>query len=562
MTGLKLALMHRALLVLFLGACYITSLGQSDDLDPVTRIYAIKNAHIIQAPGRIIDNGMLVIKNGIITAVGQNIDIPAGARVIQADSMYVYAGFIDGLSHAGVPKPKEEDKKNKVKDPGNPPNNIAGIEPQRDVRDMLDPNDKSVDEIRRLGFTVSHTVPYGRMLPGKGAIILLSGDNPDAMVYKQQASLYSQLAGTPGVYPNTIIGVMAKYRELYRQAEQAKAYKSLYAQGANGMERPASDRILEAFYPVIAKQIPVAFKAEDVLSIQRVLDLRSQLGFNLVLADVKQGWDIFDKLKSSDIKLFLSLDLPEMEGQGKSDTIKVDKKEPLKLEADLEKKRLQARKDEVIKKHYQQPALFSSKGVLFGFSTAEAKSKDIKTNLSKLVENGLSEEAALAALTTSPANLFGLEATMGTLDKGKIANLVISDKSYFNKDSKVIYVFIDGKMFEYRDKPKTKKAAKVIGKWTYSVEGFQGVNTGDIVIKGEEGNYSGTISSVVTGDTNDLSAISVNGNQLSFSFTVVFEGSAIEVDIIVTIDENTFEGTMTPGEYGSFSIEGEKVPEK
>lgn len=567
MTGIKLAFMRRALLVLFLGLSYLTSSGQSNEMAPVTRTYAIKNARIIQAPGRVIDGGVLIIKNGIIAAVGKNIEIPAGARIIQADSLYVYAGFIDGLSHTGVPKPKEEDHNKKVKDPGNPPNDVAGIEPQKDVRNMLDPSDKSIDEMRRLGFVVSHAVPHGRMLPGQGAIILHVGKTPDAMVYKQQVSLYSQLSGAPGIYPNTVIGVMAKYRELYRQAEQAKAYNARYAQSAAGMERPVSNRVLEAFYPVIDKQLPVVFKAEDVLSIQRVLDLKSQLGFNLILADVKQGWDISEKLKNSGTKLFLSLDLPEMEEEkSESDTTRAeDKKEEVKSDSDLEKQRLQARKDEMIKKYYQQPALLNSQGMVFGFSTSGAKSKDIKTNLSKLVEHGLSEDAALTALTTSPAQLLGLSATMGTLDNGKIANLVITDKSYFDKESKVKYVFVDGKMFDYKDEPKPKKngeAVKVVGKWTYSTETPQGVHTGDIVINGEEGDYSGTISSTASGDTNDLSDISVDRDQLSFSFTEVIEGNAVLIDVLVTVDEDTFEGTMTAGDYGSYPIEGERTPEK
>src|SRR5690349_14170015 len=78
------------------------------ELDPVSRTYAITNVNIIQAPGRKVDMGAVVIKNGLIQAVGKNIPIPAEAIIIKADSMYVYAGFIDGLSHTGIAKPKEE----------------------------------------------------------------------------------------------------------------------------------------------------------------------------------------------------------------------------------------------------------------------------------------------------------------------------------------------------------------------------------------------------------------------------------------------------------------------
>ena len=97
--------------------------------------------------------------------------------------MYVYAGFIDGLSRTGVVKPKEEpSNKEKVKDPGNPPADRAGITPQNDVRSFLNPGDKSIEEFRALGFTTAHVVPFGGMLPGNGAIISLGGKSADDMV--------------------------------------------------------------------------------------------------------------------------------------------------------------------------------------------------------------------------------------------------------------------------------------------------------------------------------------------------------------------------------------------
>jgi len=135
-------------------------------IPPVGRSYAITNATIVQGPGRKIEKGTVVMKDGLITAVGAGVPIPADAIIIKADSMFVYAGFIDGLSRTGVVKPKEEKDKEKVKDPGNPPAERAGITPQNDVRNSLNPNDKSVEELRNLGFTVSQVVPYGNFFAG------------------------------------------------------------------------------------------------------------------------------------------------------------------------------------------------------------------------------------------------------------------------------------------------------------------------------------------------------------------------------------------------------------
>lgn len=558
-----MSFLQHAFLLLLIIVTSSMAWGQDMELAPVTRTYVIKNATIIQAPGRTIENGSIVIKNGLIKFVGHNVRYPASARIIEADSLYAYAGFIDGLSHVGVPKRSSETGA-KVKDPGNPPNELAGIEAYRDVRNLLNPADKSIHNMRQLGFTAAHVVPHGRMLPGKGAIILLAGNKADELIYKKEVSLFSQLQGAPGIYPNTVIGVMAKYRELYRQAREVNAYNARYLQDASGMERPQNNRVLEAFYPVIEKQMPVAFKAEDVLEIQRVLALQKELDFDLILAEVKQGWDITDKIKASGAKVFLSLNLPELPEE-EADSVQAEEvTEKKKVEADLERERLQTRKDEMIKNYYTQPVLFNSQGIAFGFSTMEAESADIKDVLVKLVENGLDKNAALAALTITPSRLLGLDAVMGTVDVGKIANLVLTNKPYFEEESRVRYVFVDGKMFEYEGEPVEKKPDEepidVTGTWSYTTETPQGVGSGDIEIMGEPENYSGTISSTLSGDKNDLSNIKVDGNELSFTVEVVMSGETLNVEVLVTIEEDTFEGTMMVEPYGTFPIKAERTP--
>src|SRR5688572_29950680 len=148
-------------------------------LGPVTRSYAITQATIVQGPGRKIEKGTVLIKDGLITAVGQNLTIPAEAIQIKGDSIYVYAGFIDGLSRVAVSRPKEDLSKEKAKDPGNPSPERAGITPQNDVRNFLNPADKSIEEFRALGFTAAHVVPHVGMLPGSGSVIFLGGSSAD-----------------------------------------------------------------------------------------------------------------------------------------------------------------------------------------------------------------------------------------------------------------------------------------------------------------------------------------------------------------------------------------------
>jgi imidazolonepropionase-like amidohydrolase len=577
MRSLLIELFHRRVILGL--ACIllvpVVLFGQEEkDLAPVTRTYAITNVNIIQAPGRKVEMGTVVMKNGLITAVGKGIAIPPEAVVLKADSMYVYAGFIDGLSHAGVIKPKEENKE-RPKDPGNPPPAQAGINPQVDVRSFLSPADKTVEDARNLGFTVAQVVPYGNLLPGQSAIVLMGGKSADDMVLAGKSSLYSELTGANNMYPATILGVMAKWRELYRNASIAKANEALYAANRAGLERPSGDRILEAFYPVIDQKMPVLFKAEKIMDVQRVLTLKSDLSFPLMLADVKEGWPMINKIKTSGAKLFLSIDLPEEkkdDKKEKKDDKKDDKKETTtaaaKTPADIEKEALEKRKAEAIANYTSQAAGFQKAGIPFGFSTMAAKTKDIPANLRRMIAAGLSEDAALAALTTSPAQLLGLSDRMGTIDNGKMANLVISDKPYFNEKAKVRYVFVEGilyKMEVVKDTgKKNENGAKVApgGTWSYTTDTPQGAGTGKLIIKEDRGNYSGTITNSFSGKETEIKSVSLDGSSLTFSFTIDMGGNPMNISVNVSIDGDSFDGTMTVGTYGSFPIKGTKDPKK
>ncbi len=561
------------LLVLLLPACLIAQ--DEKQLAPVTRTYVITNVTIIQGPGRKIEKGTVVIKDGLITSVGATGSVPPEAIVIKADSMFMYAGFIDGLTRAGVTKPKEETRE-KVKDPGNPTNERAGINPQNDVRNFLNPSDKALEELRNLGFTTAQVVPYGNLFPGQAAIVLTGAPSADGMVLLSKSSMYSELTGASGVYPGTLLGVMAKWREVYRQAVQAKSYEGLYASNRAGIERPIMDRTLEAFYPVIDQRMPVIFKSEKFLDAYRILTLKNELGFNAVFADLKDGWPMTAKLKSTNSKVFLSLDLPE---EVKKDEKKVEKKDvkkdstkevkkevtpKAKTPAQLEKDALDKRKAESIASYNGQAAAFQKAGILFGFSSLSAKSKDIPANLRRMIAAGLTEDAALAALTTTPAQLLGLSDRMGSIDNGKMANLVITDKSYFNEKAKVRYVFVDGVMYKMDvkevKKSDGKSGASIEGTWSTITQSPQGNTEGKLTIKKDGSNYTGVLSGGRTPAPIDIKDVSLDGETLTFNYTLSFGGNSIKVEVEVTIDGDSFKGTSSVGQFGSFPTEGTKDP--
>ncbi len=568
--------------VLALLVCSFSLFAQDEkELKPVTRTYAITNVNVVPTPGKKIDMATILIKDGLITAVGKGIAIPADAIVIKADSMYVYAGFIDGLSRVGVTKPKEEISRERVKDPGNPAPERAGITPQNDVRNSLNASDKSIEDLRNVGFTVAQVVPYGNLLPGQSSIVLLGGKSADQMVLVSNSSLYSELSGANGVYPNTTMAVMAKWRELYRQASQAKSYQSLYASNRVGLERPGSDRVLEAFYPVIDQRIPVLFKSEKMLDAHRIITLKNDLGFSLMLADVKEGWPVLSKIKVSGAKVFLSLDLPEEakkddkksggKSDKKADSTKAKEVAKPKTAADLERDALEKRKSEAIANYTTQASVFNKAGVSFGFSSLSAKPKDIPANLRRMIAAGLSEDAALAALTTAPAQLLGLSDRMGTVENGKMANLVISDKSYFNEKAKVRYVFVDGVMYKLEVKEENLPAGQagkadpnakveIEGSWSTVTQTPQGSNDGKVTFKKDGSGYKGTISGGRMPAPADLTSVTLEGNKLSYSYSLSFGGNSIKVEVEATVEGDSFKGNASIGPRGSFSIEGTKNP--
>jgi hypothetical protein len=545
------------------------------ELDPVSRTYAITNATVTQGPGRKVEKASVVIKDGLIVGVGKGISIPPDAIIIKGDSLHVYAGFIDGLSRVGVAKPKEDPNRERPKDPGNPTPDFAGITPQNDVRSTISPTEKSIDELRALGFTTAQVVPYGGMLPGSGAIISLTGKTTDAMVLVPKSAFFSELAGAQRVYPATTIGVLAKWRELYKQSVLAKNYENLYSSNRAGLARPKSDRVLEAFYPVIDKKQTVLFEADRFLEAQRIIALQNDLGFSLMIADLKEGWDAISKIKSTGTKVFLSLDLPEdkkddkkggpkKDGEAKKEEKKEEKKDdkPSTL-SPAEKEALEKRRNEAIALYVGQAAAFQKAGVTFGFSTLSAKTADIKANLGRMIKAGLSEDQALAALTTGPAQLLGLSDRLGSVDNGKIANLVLSDKPYFNEKSKVRYVFVDGTMYKFdpKEQPKTEAPKLAIaGSWTVSTEWPSGKADETVTFKQEGSNISGSISGGNLANAINLEGVELNGNVLKYSYTVEMGGQSYKVDVTATVEGSSFKGTVTHGTKGSYQLEGKKDP--
>ncbi|MEC7755571.1 MULTISPECIES: amidohydrolase family protein [Roseivirga] len=545
MKSLRKLCLH-AVLLLSMSVIALSSRAQSDPTgeSAVTRTYALTNATVITKPGTELKETTVVIKDGLIVRVGKNVPIPAEAQVIDASKLYVYAAFIDGMSNTGAKRPENPERPQNLFTP-DPPNEYAGITPENSVIAQLDVTNSSIGSLREAGFAISHAVPYGRMLPGSTALILLNdAEHPDEIILKKDVALFAQWIGAPGAYPGNILGMMAKWRNLYRNAEQDKKHFELYAENPAGLPRPENDRVSQAFFPVIAKQKPVMFNVDGVLDARRAMRLQKDLGFPLMVAGVEQAWELTNEIKSSNTPLFLSLDVPDEPKDAKED------------DKSAEMKALEARRMEFYKIHVSQAAKLSEAGIPFGFSVGNVRANAVLKNVRTYIENGLSEDAALAALTTNPASIFGISNIAGTVEQGKLANLLVSTAPIFSKDAQVKLMFVDGDKFEYETKESkgngrntNNNAATsndpLAGSWSYTLETPQGDQGGKMVISRENGAYSGYLTSDDGSPDNTMNNISYRNNELAFDFTIDAGGQSVEIVVVGTINGKTYDATAT-----------------
>ena len=523
----------------------------SGDMKQVTDVYLLKNCFVIPKPGMLLAGQDILIKNGKIADIGKQLKKPFDALEIMLDSMYVYAGFIDAYSHTGIATPEEKERP-KVSNVVYPQYHEAGITPQIHAKNSYKNNDKSVGEMRSVGFTMSNVVPRGYMLPGSSDVFLLSDKPGDMPVIKSETGQHFQFVPMRGVYPGTIIGVMAKFRELYKNAEIYSKRESMYKASPTLYSRPEYSIELEALSSVTSKKAPLYIKTNHSRDIYRALKLRSELGFDLVLADVQQGWQYAEEIKKNNIPILLSLDLPAgAKEENKKDSTAVNKSD------------FEVKKEQSIKIYQSQAAVFEKENIPFGFSFISVKSGDIKKYLHTMIQNGLSENTALTALTTYPAQLLGISKQAGTVEKGKMANLVITDKPYFDEKSAVRYVFVEGLKYEYTSKPKSKETSnkdaeseKYTGVWSYSVEIPGSTQEGKVNITYSNGQYHISMKdNTQPNETITADDVSLEDNTFTFS-THVDVGQSIKLNFILTMSDKNYSGTVQVGTFGSFPVKG------
>ena len=583
-------------LIVLLLCAHFGLVAQIDyDIYPeVSSTFLINDVHIQKSPTDSFGLGDILIEEGYITQVSRNINPPAEAFVIEGDSAYVYPAFISALSHTGIPKKEERGERPTVKFRGHPPNGVVGITPEVKASDEVSASDESISKMKAQGFAAAHIVPRGKMLPGQGSVMLLDGESNEEMLFADDLSMYFQLEGTRGFYPTTVIGVMAKWRDLYGQANFLSKHQAA-ARSSTTAARAKSDQSLEALIPVTKGQQTVYMKAEKAKDIHKAIALQKEMGYKLVLVEVKQAAPALEKIKAGNIPVLISADLPkEAKDEGKAGgkgkkgmkkdegvkdkmKAKADDAKPMK-KADKDKKKkedspevkaMKARKKASYEEYVGQAATLEKEGVSFAFSFLDSKPGDLKKSLERMMKAGLSKEAALAALTTNPAKILGIDSKVGTIARGKLANLFLSDAPYFDKESNIKYLFVEGNMSEFEIKPKKKKGEKgsddfrksLVGKWQYDVETPMGAFDGIVTVTGDEELEIEVVGNDEPTEVMEARNIDVGDQTLSFVISINVNGTSVPATMSLDYDEDTFSGTVEMEGMGSMPISGSKVPE-
>jgi len=538
-----------------------------DKVPEVTNTILINDVHIQKTPGIAFGIGDILMKDGLIVQVSKNIDPPFDAKVIEADSAYAYPAFIDAMSHAGMKKKEKEEDRPKVKFRGYPPNDLAGITPELSAKDLLSPGESSLKALKEAGFSIVHSVPKGKMLPGQGCLFSLSGDSAEEMVLEENVSQFFQLEGSRPYFPSTSIAVMAKWRDLINQSKYLAKHQNSYKTSFLGIKRPKTDKSLQSLIPVVNKSKAVFMKTQKVKDVYKALALKKELGYNLVLCDVKQILPAVNKVKSSGASILLSTALPKEAKDSKKKKEEKDKaEEKPKGPFEKEKKLLKQRVEKSMKDYVSLAAELEKQNIDFGFSMLSGKPKDLKKNLKRMIDAGLSEKQALHSLTIYPAKLLNIQSRVGTIEKGKLANIFISDKPYFEDESKIKYVFVEGNMTELKEEKKKKKGSSdgevapvLLGVWSYEVAVPGDTQRGQFTISNDGEVKIELVDDSTPDETDVASDVSVDGQNVTFTLVVTGDGGDMKLDFDLDFSDDSFEGAVQAGPFGSFPMTGDKI---
>jgi imidazolonepropionase-like amidohydrolase len=436
---------------------------RSADLRPT--VFAIRGARVVAEPGKQLEGATVVIRDGLIEAVGGDVKVPADALVIDGKGLTVYPGFLDALCTWGFDPalrrseggaPVAEDYAGEAL-AVTKPDNRKGLTPEFQVATALRGEEEAADNWRRAGFTAHLVAPDGGFLSGQSALVSLSGATPREAVLRSPVGLHAALHTIPGNdYPRALMGVVAHCRQTLLDAGHYQRAWAAYEKAGRAGKRPPLDPALAELGPALVGKLPVVFEADTRDAIHRALDFAGEFHLRPILHGGAEAWRTVERLKQQQVPVLLRLNFPEQPRRRASNPL-VEAPPPPEPEK-AAPKRVQEDHQRQMKEEMRTASVLSKEGVPFAFCTqglpADKPWDKFRENLRKVIAEGLPPEAALQALTIDAARILGVEKQLGSIAAGKAAHLVVTDGDFQDPATQVRYVFADGVRFEYEAKPK------------------------------------------------------------------------------------------------------------
>ena len=378
--------------------------------------FVLTNAKIVTVTNGIVDNGTLVIQEGKITALGASIDLPSEAITIDCSGHSIYPGMIDGGTQLGM---AEVNAVSLTVDH----NEVGNIKPHMQALTAVNPNNVAIPVTRVNGVTTALSVPTGGLMPGTAALINLVGYTPNQM--------YAGFKGVAVNYPSS--GRRGRWdrrsdedrkkeeekklKELNDAWEQAKLYAKIdsAAQSDKSM-RPEYNPQMEALLPVMQGKIPVLLEVNKDKDIESAIKWVEKNKVNAIFTGVAEGWRVADKIAKAGI--------PVITGPVQS---------------------MPTRQSDKYDRPYANAGALHKAGVKVALRTNDSENvRNLPFHAGFAAAYGLGKEEALKAVTINPAEIFGVADQIGSLEVGKIANLIVTDGDPFETKTQIKHLFING----------------------------------------------------------------------------------------------------------------------
>jgi imidazolonepropionase-like amidohydrolase len=403
-------------------------------------VHALQNARIVTAPGQVIDRGTVVIRDGVIEAVGADVEAPADARLWNLENHTIHAGLIDAYGELAVSW-----ENNQGASYWN-----GEIRPQLSAAAHYSPDEQLLGKLREQGITARLVAPANGIVKGSSVLVTTRDATPGETILRPSVAQHLRLTldrrGGRSSYPNSPMGAVALARQAMYDALWYQQAQAAYQAGQASV-RPEQNEALEVLreYPHSDRLILVNVANE--LSCLRAEEFAREFSLNVGL--VGSGWEYrrLDAVRALRRPVIVPLDFPRPPNVASPEAV---------LDASL---------DDLLHWDHapENPGRLDQAGVTIAFTTHGLRNpSDFLPAVRKAVERGLPPDRALRALTVAPAELFGLTDRLGTIAPGKLAHLVVCDGDLFAEKTKVVETWVDGVRFPVTAAP----SLDVRGTWS------------------------------------------------------------------------------------------------